>query len=96
MNAREQAILIFLIWLCVYPGVLIFSYGFIWLGIDVPLWLEILISTAVTVPLISLVAAPRVEKLLAAARHETLAEFKMDQAREADGPDPEDVSRRRA
>ncbi len=96
MTPREQAVLIFMIWLCVYPGVLIFSYGFIWLGIDVPLWLEILISTAVTVPLISLVAAPRVEKMLAAARHETLAEFKMDQAREAEGPDPEQQIGRRA
>ena len=84
MTTREQVMLIFLIWLCVYPSVLIFSYLFIWFDIDVPHWLEILVSTALTVPLISLVASPRVEAMIARARGETLAQFKRDQAREVE------------
>ena len=51
-------------------------------------------STACTVPLISLLIMPRVERLIAMARHESLAEFKLDQARAADGPEPEAMLRR--
>ena len=72
-------------WACVYPGVLLCVYGFKWLGIDVALWLQILVSTALTVPLINLVALPRVEKLIAAARGESPAELKRDEACLAEG-----------
>ncbi len=78
-----------LIWLCVYPTVLIVSYLLAALFGDVPRWLSILISTLCTVPLISLVASPGVEKMIAAARGDSHAELKKDQAREASGPDPE-------
>ncbi|SFP70378.1 hypothetical protein [Tranquillimonas alkanivorans] len=91
MTKRDQFVLSFLIWLCVYPSVLLFSYLFVWFGIEVPLWLEILISTALTVPLISVVAAPRVEAMIARAKGETPAELKMDQARDVPGPNPEDA-----
>ena len=88
MTVGEKTALQLLIWLCVYPAVLVVSYGFDWLGIDWPMWAEIGVSTALTVPLIGLVAAPHVEKLIAAARGESLAELKADEAREAEGPDP--------
>lgn len=90
VTRREQAMLIFFVWVCVYPSVLLFSYAFRWLGIDVALWIELAISTAVSVPLISAVAIPQVEKVVARANHETPAELKLRQAREADGPDPEE------
>ena len=85
MTRKERALLILATWACVYPGVLLFVYGFKWLGIDVALWLQILVFTAFTVPLINLVALPRVEKLIAAARGETPAELKRDEARLAEG-----------
>lgn len=91
MTWRDKALLSFLIWLCVFPGVLLITSMLQWSGIEMALWLELLVSTALTVPLISVVAAPQVEKLIAAARHESLAELKMDQARAAPGPDPEDI-----
>lgn len=93
MRWRDKALLAFLIWLFVYPGVLFMSYAFRWLGLEMALWLELALSTALTVPLISLVAAPLVERLVAASRGETPAEFKLQQAREEPGPDPEDVER---
>jgi len=83
MRWRDKLMMSFLIWVCVFPGVLLITYLFRWAGLDLDLWLEILVSTALTVPLITVVAAPQVEKLIAAARNETLAELKMDQAQEA-------------
>jgi antibiotic biosynthesis monooxygenase (ABM) superfamily enzyme len=94
MTWWDRLIMSLLIWVCVFPGVLLVSYGFRWLGIELAMWLEILVSTALTVPLISLVAAPQVERLIAAMRHETLAELKLDQAREAPGPDPKQLLNR--
>ncbi len=93
MTWRDKALLSFLIWVFVYPGVLLVTYGFQWLGIEIALWLEIAISTALTVPLISILAAPQVERIVAAAKGESPAELKIDQAREAPGPDPEDIVR---
>lgn len=93
MRWRDKALLSFLIWVFVYPGVLLVTYVFRWLGIDLALWLELAVSTALTVPLISLVAAPVVERIVAASRGQTPAELKLDQAREERGPDPEDVTR---
>jgi len=91
MRWRDKALLALLIWAFVYPGVLLMSYAFRWFGIELALWIELAISTALTVPLISLLAAPRVERIVAASRGESAAELKVDQAREAPGPDPEDI-----
>ncbi len=91
MRWRDKALLALLIWAFVYPGVLLMSYAFRWLGIEVALWIELAISTALTVPLISLLAAPRVERIVAASRGETAAELKVDQARDVPGPDPEEI-----
>ena len=85
MSWRDQALKNFGVWLAVYPSVLLFSYGFKWLGIEVPLWIEILISTAFTVPLISYVAVPWVEKRLAHAKGESPAEMKHEEAEQAEG-----------
>lgn len=89
MTLKETIALNVLIWACVYPSVLIFSYGFQWLGIDVPLWVEIGISTAVSVPLISTLCTPRIEAAIARAEGESPADLKMRQAEEAEGPDPD-------
>ena len=83
MSLREQLIQNFFVWLCVYPSVLAFSYGFKLLEIDVPLFVEILVSTAFTVPLISYVAAPAIEKRIARAQGETPAQLKRRQAEDA-------------
>ena len=89
MTRRERLLLVVSVWLCVFPGVTLFSYVFAWLEFGWPVWVEIALSTACTVPLISLLIVPRVERLIAMARHESLAELKVEQARAADGPDPE-------
>ncbi len=85
MSFAEKTALNFMVWMCVFPSVLIFSYGFQWLGIDVPLWAEIGISTALSVPLISSVCIPRIEAALAKVEGTTPAELKVRQAREAEG-----------
>jgi antibiotic biosynthesis monooxygenase (ABM) superfamily enzyme len=84
MRWWDKLMMSFLIWVCVFPGVLLITYLFRWMGLELDLWVEILLSTALTVPLITVVAAPQVEKLIAAAHDKTLAELKMDQAREAE------------
>jgi antibiotic biosynthesis monooxygenase (ABM) superfamily enzyme len=91
MRWRDKALLSLLIWAFVFPGVLLLTYAFEWIGLKVPLWAEIALSTALTVPLISLVAAPWVERIVAASRGETVADLKVAQAREAPGPDPEEI-----
>lgn len=93
MTWRDKALLSVLIWAFVYPGVLLVTYGFRWLGIELAPWLEIAISTALTVPLISILAAPQVERIVAAAKGETAAELKLEQSREAPGPKPEELLR---
>lgn len=67
MNTREQAILNFGVWLAVYPSVLGTSYAIEAPALKLPLWLEILVSTALTVPLISYVAVPLLKTLIARA-----------------------------
>ncbi len=91
MTGREKLVLNALIWACVYPAVLLTSYGFDWLGIDWPLWAEIGVSTAATVPLIGMVCAPAVEKMIAAAEGRSAAELKLAQAEEAEGPSPREI-----
>jgi len=89
MRARDKALLIFLVWLAVFPSVVLLTYAFRWIGLEAPLWLEIGVSTMLTVPMITMVALPFVERLVAASRDETPAELKMAEAREAPGPDPD-------
>jgi antibiotic biosynthesis monooxygenase (ABM) superfamily enzyme len=80
MTRLETVVFIGSIWACVYPGVLIFSYAFQWLAPNLPIWLQIGISTLITVPFISLFCTPQIEKLLAKARRESLSQFKHEQA----------------
>lgn len=80
MTRKETLVFVLSIWACVFPGVLVFSYLFQWLAPNLPLWIEIGVSTLVTVPFISLVCSPQIERLLAKARDESLAEFKHKQA----------------
>jgi antibiotic biosynthesis monooxygenase (ABM) superfamily enzyme len=88
---RDKALLSALVWICVYPAVLLMTYVFEWLRIDLPRWLELMVSTAVSVPLISICAVPWVERVVAAVRHQTPAELKLDQARQVPGPNPEEI-----
>lgn len=91
MSWKDKALLSGLIWACVFPVILLMTYAFEWMDLGVPMWVEILISTGLSVPLISVVAAPQVERVVAATRGQTPAELKIDQAREAPGPDPEEI-----
>lgn len=71
MSRKETLLQLFLVWLAVYPSVTIFSYAFGWFGIDWPLFLEILVSTALTVPLITFVAQPIIFRRIARMRGES-------------------------
>ena len=84
MSRKETTIQLFLVWLAVYPSVLAFTYGMRWLGLALPLPLEILISTALTVPLITFVAQPVIERRMARARGESPADLKRRQAEQAE------------
>ena len=64
MAFKEIVLQNFLIWACVFPSALGVSYGLNWIGMDFPLWFEILISTAFTVPFISLAAIPMIESVM--------------------------------
>ena len=91
MNRRESLIQAALVWACVYPSVLAFSYGSNAVAPDLPRWLVILVSTLFTVSIISFLVTPGVERLLARRRGQTRAELMLDRARGASGPDPEEV-----
>ncbi len=84
MSRKETAIQLFFVWLAVYPSVLAFTYGMRWLGLALPLPVEILISTALTVPLITFVAQPAILRRMALARGQSRAELMRDQADEAE------------
>ena len=88
MTRKESLALTALIWVCVYPSVVLISYAFEWLGIDWPKWAVILVSTGFTVPFIEWFVAPRVETLVARARDDTRSELLADKAEEAEGPGP--------
>jgi antibiotic biosynthesis monooxygenase (ABM) superfamily enzyme len=75
MSRKETLLQLFLVWLGVYPSVLVFTYGMRWLGITVPLPVEILISTALTVPLITFVVQPIIFRRIARMRGESPAEL---------------------
>ncbi|MGR3433367.1 MAG: hypothetical protein ACU0CO_00545 [Shimia sp.] len=88
MRTSEKAIFAALIWAVVFPGVTAINYIFEALALDWPLYAKIAVSTALTVPFISLLATPVFEKVIAWQRGQTRAELKCDQAEEANGPDP--------
>ena len=91
MSRGESVVQAALIWACVYPCVLAFSYGLNALAPDWPRWAVILVSTVFTVGIISFVVTPGVERVLAWRRGQSRAELMLDRARAASGPDPEDA-----
>ncbi|SHJ20456.1 hypothetical protein [Wenxinia saemankumensis] len=82
MSRSERWLRLAGIWLTVYPSVALMSYLLEWLDVDWPLWAEILLTTAITVPLISWVSVPLIERILARRRNESRAELKRDEARD--------------
>ena len=52
-------------WLGLFPALLVVSYGLQWLLPDTPLWIRLLIDTAVLVPLLAYVITPRLDALFA-------------------------------
>ncbi|RHZ91834.1 hypothetical protein D1114_19145 [Cereibacter sphaeroides] len=96
MRLRDKLLLSFLVWAFVYPGVLLVTWAFDSIGFAPAMWIEIAVSTALTVPLISFVAVPFVERAVAATRGETPAEMKLAEARQAPGPAPEEIVQARA
>lgn len=95
MRLRDNLLAMGLIWLCLYPSAVAITYAMIWLQIEWPPWAQILLSTVLTVPLVTFVVVPRVDKAVAAIREQTVAELRVDQAREAEGPSPETIVARR-
>ena len=84
MTTKERLLELLGIWLAVYPSVLLMSYAFRWLEIGWPMWAEILFSTALTVPLISFVAVPRVRGAIATAEDTTPADLVRREAQKAE------------
>jgi antibiotic biosynthesis monooxygenase (ABM) superfamily enzyme len=84
MSWRETAIKNLLIWLAVYPSVCLLTYAFGWLGWSAPIWLETLVSTALVVPLISYVAQPAIQRRMAHAGGESVADLKRREAQAAE------------
>jgi antibiotic biosynthesis monooxygenase (ABM) superfamily enzyme len=84
MTAKERLLELLGIWLAVYPSVLLMSYALQWLELGWPMWLEILFSTTLTVPLISFVAVPRVRGAIAAAEDTTPADLARREARKVE------------
>lgn len=84
MTGKERFAEIFGVWLAVYPAVLVMSWIFEWLALGLPLWIELAISTALTVPLISLVAVPKVRLAVAKAEGTSPADLARREAREAE------------
>jgi antibiotic biosynthesis monooxygenase (ABM) superfamily enzyme len=83
MTTRERLLELLGIWLAVYPSVLLMSYALQWLDLGWPMWAEIMFSTALTVPLISFVAVPKVRGAIAAAEDTTPADLARREARKA-------------
>ena len=85
MRRRDKLLLVGLIWLCVFPAVLLVTYAFDWLSIQAPTWARVMISTAFTVPVIEFIVVPRVERAVADARDETRSELLAQKAENAAG-----------
>jgi antibiotic biosynthesis monooxygenase (ABM) superfamily enzyme len=84
MTTKERLLELLGIWLAVYPSVLLMSYVLEWLGLGWPIWAEIMVSTALTVPLISFVAVPKVRGAIAAAEDTTPADLARREALKAE------------
>ncbi len=84
MTTKERLLELFGIWLAVYPSVLLMSYLIGWLGLGWPMWAEIMVSTALTVPLISFVAVPKVRGAIAAAENTTASDLARREARKTE------------
>lgn len=91
VSAKETALKGLLVWLAVYPSVTLVSYAFGWLGIDWPLFAEILVSTALTVPLITFVVQPTIMRRMAMARGQATAGLMRAQAAQADAREEEEA-----
>ena len=92
MTTRERLAEMLGIWLAVYPAVLLLSYGFEWMRIDWPLWIELAVSTGITVPIISFVAVPKVRNAMAVAEGTTPAALAR---REAGRAEKQEAAQRR-
>lgn len=84
MTRKERLAELLGIWLAVYPAVMLMTYGFKWLGIEMPLPLELAVSTAITVPIISFIAVPRVRGAIATAEGTSPADLARREARAAE------------
>ena len=68
MGTRERCLVAFLVWLGVYPAVLVMNYLLRWAGLaDLPLPVTVLLTTIVTVPIIEFVVVPPVKTIIAKA-----------------------------
>ncbi len=84
MTIWEKLVQLLAVWLAVYPAVLFMTYVFRWLQVDWPMWLQLMVSTAITVPLISFVAVPKVRVAMAKAEGTSPADLARREAREAE------------
>ncbi len=84
MTTKERLLELLGIWLAVYPSVLLMSYVLQWLELGWPMWAEIMFSTALTVPLISFIAVPKVRGAIATAENTTPADLARREARKAE------------
>ena len=75
MTWKEQTALILGVWVFVYTSVLGMSHLIDWLQLDLPRWLRLMGSTALTVPFISFVAVPAVKRMIARAERKSLDEL---------------------
>ena len=86
MKAPSRVLQAALVWLLVYPCVLLFSYGSDAVAPEAPKWAVVLVSTLFTVTLIEFVGTPIVERVVARWRSQTRSELLADKAKAAEGP----------
>lgn len=85
MKPWEQVVRNVGVWLSVYPTVCLISYALQWAEWEMPTFVKVFFSTIVSVPLISYVAIPAIERRIAAMQGESQADLKRRQAEDADG-----------
>ena len=85
MKAPSKILQAALIWVLVYPCVLIFSYGSDAVAPEAPKWAVVMVSTLFTVSLIEFVGTPMVERVVARWRGQSRAELLADKAEAAEG-----------
>ena len=86
MTRRETLLQTLLVWIGVYPCVLLFGYGADALVPDAPRWAVTMVSTLFTVSLFQFALVPVVERIIARRRGDTRAELLAAKARDAEGP----------